>query len=60
MTFELRAKSIGWKGKADLLVLADDACEITDFKTGAADEAHKFQVRVYAMGGGGSDRLPIR
>jgi len=46
---ELRAKCIGWKGKADLLVLADDACEITDFKTGAADEAHKFQVRVYAV-----------
>lgn len=46
---ELRAKCIGWKGKADLLVLADDACEITDFKTGAADEGHKFQVRVYAV-----------
>lgn len=46
---ELRAKSIGWKGKADLLVLEDDACEITDFKAGAADEAHKFQVRVYAV-----------
>lgn len=36
---ELRAKIIGWKGKADLLVLADAACEITDFKTGTADEA---------------------
>ena len=46
---ELRAKSIGWKGKVDLLVLADAACEITDFKTGAADDAHKFQVRVYAV-----------
>jgi hypothetical protein len=46
---EVRAKSIGWKGKIDLLVLGDDACEITDFKTGAADEAHKFQVRVYAV-----------
>jgi hypothetical protein len=46
---ELRARSIGWKGKADLLVLADDTCEITDFKTGAADESHKFQVRVYAV-----------
>jgi CRISPR/Cas system-associated exonuclease Cas4 (RecB family) len=45
---ELRAKSIGWKGKVDLVV-GDDACEITDFKTGAADEAHKFQVRVYAV-----------
>lgn len=46
---EIRAKSIGWKGKVDLLVLGDDACEITDFKTGAADEAHKFQVRAYAV-----------
>jgi hypothetical protein len=45
---EVRAKSIGWKGKVDLLVLSDSACEITDFKTGAADEAHKFQVRAYA------------
>lgn len=46
---ELRAKGIGWKGKADLLVLGDNVCEITDFKTGATDEAHKFQVRVYAV-----------
>ncbi|MCC7386334.1 MAG: PD-(D/E)XK nuclease family protein [Deltaproteobacteria bacterium] len=46
---EVRAKSIGWKGKLDLLVLGDDACEITDFKTGAADQAHEFQVRVYAV-----------
>lgn len=46
---EVRAKSIGWKGRIDLLVLGDDACEITDFKTGAADEEHKFQVRAYAV-----------
>jgi len=46
---ELRAKSIGWKGKVDLLILGDKACEITDFKTGATDEAHKFQVRAYAV-----------
>lgn len=46
---EVRAKSIGWKGKVDLLVLGDDACEIIDFKTGAADEAHKLQVRAYAV-----------
>jgi hypothetical protein len=46
---EVRATSIGWKGKLDLLVLDDDACEITDFKTGAADEAHKFQIRAYAV-----------
>nr|ART37110.1 D86 [uncultured bacterium] len=46
---ELHAKRIGWKGKVDLLVLGDEACEITDFKTGAADEAHKFQIRAYAV-----------
>jgi hypothetical protein len=46
---EVRAKSIGWKGKIDLLMLGDETCAITDFKTGAADEAHKFQVRAYAV-----------
>lgn len=46
---EVRAKSIGWKGKVDLLVLGDEACEITDFKTGSINEAHKSQVRVYAV-----------
>jgi hypothetical protein len=46
---ELHAKSIGWKGKVDLLVIGDAACEITDFKTGGFDEAHEFQVRVYAV-----------
>jgi hypothetical protein len=46
---ELRAKTIGWKGKADLLILAEEACEITDFKTGVADDKHKSQVRVYAV-----------
>lgn len=45
----VRARSIGWKGTVDLLVLNDEACEITDFKTGAADDAHKFQVRAYAV-----------
>ncbi len=46
---ELRAEEIGWKGKADLLVLSSDACEIIDFKTGAPDEGHGFQMRVYAL-----------
>ena len=46
---ELRAQEIGWKGKADLLVLTSDACEIIDFKTGAPDEGHRFQIEVYAL-----------
>ena len=46
---ELRAEEIGWKGKADLIVLSSDACEITDFKTGAPNEGHGFQIQVYAL-----------
>src|SRR5262249_13061165 len=46
---ELRASRIGWKGKADLLVLSDQSCEIIDFKTGAPAEAHKFQLQVFAL-----------
>ncbi len=45
----LRAPHIGWKGKADLVVLSPEHCEIIDFKTGAQDEAHRFQVQVYAL-----------
>lgn len=46
---ELRAPRIRWKGKADLLVLTAEQCEITDFKTGAADQGHRFQVQIYAL-----------
>ena len=46
---ELHAREMGWKGKADLIVLTEDACEITDFKTGAPDEDHRFQIEVYAL-----------
>jgi hypothetical protein len=46
---ELRAPRIRWKGKADLLVITDESCDITDFKTGAPDEAHGFQVQIYAL-----------
>jgi hypothetical protein len=46
---ELRATQAGWKGKVDLLVISPDACEIVDFKTGAQDEQHRFQIRVYAL-----------
>lgn len=45
---ELHARSIGWKGKVDLLTVSDDTCAITDFKTGTPDDTHEFQVRVYA------------
>ncbi len=46
---EFRATQLGWKGKADLFVLSPDACEIIDFKTGARDEKHCFQLQVYAL-----------
>jgi hypothetical protein len=46
---ELQAPRIRWKGKADLLVITDESCDITDFKTGAPDETHAFQVQIYAL-----------
>src|SRR5439155_4252047 len=46
---ELRAPRIGWRGTADLLTISEASCEIVDFKTGAKDDAHRFQVRVYAL-----------
>jgi hypothetical protein len=53
----LRAPRLGWKDKADLLVFTEEAREITDFKTGARDDAHKFQVPAAAVL---SDRLERR
>ena len=46
---ELRVPSLGWKGRTDLLVLTEKSCHLTDFKSGAADEAHDFQLQVYAL-----------
>lgn len=45
----VRAPSLGWKGKLDLLVVDDDACEIVDFKTGAQRPEHIAQLRTYAL-----------
>jgi hypothetical protein len=66
---ELRVPFLGWKGRADLLVLSEKACHLTDFKTGAAAEAHDFQLQVYALlwsrdselnpGGRRADRLTV-
>jgi hypothetical protein len=46
---ELRVPAIKWKGKADLLVIGPSSCSLTDFKTGAPDQAHDFQLQVYAL-----------
>lgn len=45
----LRAESIGWIGRADLITLGDKTCQIVDYKTGAEYEDHLEQVRVYAL-----------
>ena len=46
---DVTAPKIGWKGKLDLLAISPDACVITDFKTGAPNDVHRFQIEVYAL-----------
>lgn len=46
---ELRVPRLKWKGKADLLVIGPTSCGLTDFKTGSPDQAHEFQLQVYAL-----------
>ncbi len=46
---ELRAPELRLAGRADLMSVAEDACEITDYKTGAPDPHHADQVRLYAL-----------
>ena len=46
---EVSASRIGWKGKLDLLVISPEKCEIIDFKTGAPNDAHRFQIEVYSL-----------
>jgi hypothetical protein len=36
-------------GRVDLLTVLDEACEITDYKTGSPDAHHADQVRLYAL-----------
>lgn len=45
----LRARSIRWKGRVDLLLLDGSRCSITDYKTGERDDDHAFQLRAYAL-----------
>ncbi len=45
----VRAGGLHWKGIIDLLLVADDSCQIIDVKTGAPHEAHRFQLEVYAL-----------
>ena len=46
---EMRAPEMGWRGRADLVVISDSHCEIIDFKTGKRGDAHAFQMCVYAL-----------
>ncbi len=46
---DLRVPHLGWRGRADLLSLTPDACEITDFKTGDPSDDHALQLRIYAL-----------
>jgi CRISPR/Cas system-associated exonuclease Cas4 (RecB family) len=46
---ELKALEIAWHGKADLITLSRESCEIRDFKTGAAKDRHFLQLQTYAL-----------
>lgn len=46
---EFRASTIGFKGRADLLSLTPNKCELIDFKTGQRNDKNVFQIRVYSL-----------
>lgn len=46
---DLRAADLRLAGRADLLTVLDEACDITDYKTGSPDAHHADQVRLYAL-----------
>ena len=46
---ELRAPELRLAGRADLLHIERDGCDITDYKTGSPDPHHADQLRVYAL-----------
>lgn len=43
------APTIGWKARLDLLAFTTEECSITEYKTGAASDAHSLQLKVYAL-----------
>jgi len=45
----LEAPDLRLAGRADLITIADDGCVIVDYKTGAPDEHHAEQLRMYAL-----------
>ena len=46
---ELRAPALRLAGRVDLLVVDDEGCEITDYKTGVPDDHHGDQLHLYSL-----------
>ena len=46
---ELRAPDLRLAGRADLVTVKEDGCEITDYKTGTPDPHHADQLRLYSL-----------
>lgn len=46
---ELRVPALRLAGRVDLLIVDDEGCEITDYKTGAPDDHHADQLRLYSL-----------
>ena len=46
---DLRAPDLRLIGRADLLTVLDESCDVTDYKTGSPDAHHADQVRLYAL-----------
>ena len=45
----LESPRMGWRGRADLIVVHEDGVEIIDFKTGQVSDSHRDQLAVYAV-----------
>jgi hypothetical protein len=46
---ELKAPALRLAGRVDLLVIDEEGCEITDYKTGTPDDHHADQLRLYSL-----------
>ena len=46
---EVRALTLRLAGRVDLLVIGEEVCEITDYKTGEPDDHHADQLRLYSL-----------
>ncbi len=46
---ELQAASLRFRGRVDLITIGDEACGMTDYKTGAPKPDHPDQLRIYAL-----------